>query len=361
MRIGFFSPTINRVGGGEWVTLNMIHALQNKEHEIIVYSAEKIDYCHIKEFFGCNLKIDREVRIPPNIFDPYGLENIYPNLLKSYKFRLNCDVLIDTFSNAVFPWSDAVYFQGRPKVTQLPKGVKGTAFIPYKTFLINSAKRFKNEEKALMACSRHVAKTVEAVTGLTVNVLYPPISNFFKISEKAPSKSNIVVTVTRISNDKQPETVPKIAKLTKGNMKFIIIGSCRTTAELNVLKSLQKLIHELGLDDRVTLLMNASREKQREILQESKVYLHPFVFYEAFGISVVEAMSAGCVPIVPDVGGLKEIVPKHLRYKSIEAAAALIEDALNTWSQSKAREMIEESSKFSQTKFRQDFFKIMGF
>jgi glycosyltransferase involved in cell wall biosynthesis len=361
MRVGFFSPTINRIGGGEWVTLNMIYALKNKKHKVIVYSAEKINHDHIKEFFGHDLKLDGEAIIPPNIFDPYDPENIYPNLLKSYVFRFKCDFLIDTFSNAVFPWANAVYFQGRPKVTQLPTGVKGAAFVPYKAFLISSTRRFKAKDKVLMACSRHVAKTVEAVTGLTIKVLYPPISDFFKISDKAPQKSNTVVSVTRISNDKQPETIPKIAKLTRSYIKFIIIGSCRTPSELRVLKSLQRLIHELNLEEKVTLLINASREKQREILQKSKVYLHPFVSYEAFGISVVEAMSAGCMPIVPDVGGLKEIAPKHLRYKSMGEAAALIEEAFNAWSQSKARDMVKASNKFSQTNFCHDFLEIIKF
>jgi glycosyltransferase involved in cell wall biosynthesis len=360
MRVGFFSPTINRIGGGEWVTLNMIYALKNKKHKVIVYSAEKINHGHIKEFFGHNLKLDGEVRISPNIFDPYSLENIYPNLLKSYMFRIKCDFLIDTFSNTLFPWVDAAYFHGRPKVTRLPKGVKGAVFVPYKAFLIGSTKRFKAKEKVLMACSRHVAKTVEAVTGLNVNVLYPPISDFFKINGKAVQKSNTVVSVTRISDDKQPETILKIAKLTRNNIKFIIIGSCRTSFELRVLKNLQRLVHDLNLDEKVRLLINVSRIKQREILQKAKAYLHPFVSYEAFGISVVEAMSAGCVPIVPDVGGLKEIVPKHLRYKSIEEAAALLEEALNAWSPSKACDIVEASNKFSQTSFCQEFLRTIG-
>ncbi|MGB9623049.1 MAG: hypothetical protein ACPL07_04305, partial [Candidatus Bathyarchaeia archaeon] len=248
MRIGFFSPTINRVGGGEWVTLNMIYALKSKKHEIIVYSAENINHDNIREFFGYDLKFDMEVRIPPSIFDPYGLENIYPNILKSYMLRLKCDFLIDTFSNAIFPWANAAYFQGRPKVMQLPKGFKGAAFVPYKAFLISSARCFKGKEKVLMACSRHVARIVEAATGLTVNVLYPPISDFFKMSDKAYSKDNVVVSVTRISNDKQPETIPKIAKLTRGDIKFVIIGSCRTPTELHVLKSLEGHIHELRLE-----------------------------------------------------------------------------------------------------------------
>ena len=358
MRIGFFSPTINRVGGGEWVTLNMIYALKSKKHNIIVYSAEKINHDYVRNFFGHDLKFDMEVRIPPNIFDPYGLENIYPNLLKSYMLRLKCDFLIDTFSNAIFPWASAAYFQGRPKVMQLPRGVKGAAFVPYKAFLISSIKRFEGKEKVLMACSRHVAKTVEAVMGLTVNVLYPPISDFFKMSDKTHSKDNTVVSVTRISNDKQPETIPKIAKLTRGDIKFIIIGSCRTPTELHALKSLKRLIHELKLEEKVKLLINVSREKQREILQKSKVYLHPFVSYEAFGISVVEAMSAGCVPIVPDVGGLKEIAPEHLRYKSVEEAAALIERSISKWTFTNAQENVKTANNFSQERFCQEFLRI---
>jgi len=358
MRIGFFSPTINRIGGGEWVTLNMIHALKTKKHKIIVYSAEKINHAHIKEFFGCDLKFDEEVIIRPNIFDPYSLENIYSNLLKSCIFRFKCDFLIDTFSNAIFPWVDAVYFQGRPKITQLPNGLKGTLFFPYKTFLINSIKYAKNKEKILMACSNNVARTVEAATGLPVNVLYPPISDFFKIDDKKLSKNNLVVTVTRISNDKRPETIPKIAKLTTSNIKFIIIGNCRTSAELNTLKILQRVIHSLNLKEKVKLIINTSKEKQHEILQKSKVYLHPFVPYEAFGISVVEAMFAGCIPIVPDIAGLKEIVPKQFRYTSLEEAAALIDDSINNWTSSNTQEIVKIADKFNQEKFYQEFLRI---
>jgi hypothetical protein len=41
MNIGFFSPTINRIGGGEWVTLNMINSLKERGHKIAVCSAWK--------------------------------------------------------------------------------------------------------------------------------------------------------------------------------------------------------------------------------------------------------------------------------------------------------------------------------
>jgi glycosyltransferase involved in cell wall biosynthesis len=35
---------------------------------------------------------------------------------------------------------------------------------------------------------------------------------------------------------------------------------------------------------------------------------------EAFGISIVEAMSAGLIPVVPDYGGFTEFVPSKYQY-----------------------------------------------
>ena len=360
MKIGFFSPTINRVGGGEWVTLNMIHALKSKKHKILVYSADKINSAHIQEFFGHNLCFDNEVSFWPNIFDSYNLESIYPNLLKSFFFGIKCDLLIDTFSNALFPWADAVYFQGRPTALRLPKGMKGSLFAPYKAFLTSSIKHIKPEEKILMACSKCSAKTAEALTELAVNVLYPPVSDFFKIEDtKAHPKNNIVATVIRVSNDKRPETIPQIAKLVSEDISFVIIGNCKLPQELPVLNRLQRYIQKLGVKEKVKVLLNISREKQRNILQSSRVYLHPFVLYEAFGISVIEAMSAGCIPIVPDVGGLREIVPKKLRYTSVEEAAYIVDKSIDNWSSRKAQDSVEIANKFSQTSFQNKFLKIM--
>ena len=360
MKIGFFSPTINKTGGGELVTLNMIKALEKKSHKIVVYTAEKINYTRIQNFLGCELRIDEEVIIPPNNFDPYAVENIYPNLFKSFLFKQKCNLLIDTFSNALFPWTDALYFQGSAKIDRLPKGFKGLICAPYKAFLTRSLKEIKSKEKTLMTCSKFVAKEINALTGSYVHVLYPPISDYFKIQDNTFSKSDYVVTVTRIAQDKNPESIPFIAKLVPDNIPFAIIGSCRTPSELENLRNLQKTICNLGLEKRVKLLLNISREKQREVLQKAKVYLHPFVPYEAFGISVAEAMSAGCVPIVPDTGGLNEIVPMQLRYHSLEEPASLVKESLANWTPSKMEYSIEIADKFSTKKFSDNFLRLMN-
>ena len=50
--------------------------------------------------------------------------------------------------------------------------------------------------------------------------------------------------------------------------------------------------------------------------------------WEHFGISVVEAMSAGLVPVVANEGGQTEFVPKKYQYHTIEQAANIISTAL---------------------------------
>jgi glycosyltransferase involved in cell wall biosynthesis len=360
LRIGFFSPTINRIGGGEWITLNMIHALVLKGHEVLVYSAEKVNPKHIQDFYGRPLRFN-EINFPSYIFDPFNLESIYPNCIRSLLLKTRCDLLIDTFSNVLLPWSNAVYFHAPSRGFFLPKnGLKGLILMPYRSILTYAQKHANPEEKILMACSKWTAKIAKIITGLDLKVVYPPISDFFKINtEKIQAKKDIIVTVSRISHEKRLETIPQIAKMVNANLKFIIISKCDLPSEIEGLKKLKKSIKENNVENKIDILLNISREKQREILQQSKVYLHPNVIYETFGVSILEAMSAGCVAIAPNKGGIKEFVPDKLRYNDIEEAASLVEIVIANWSPKKAKESTRISEKFSQQRFQKEFLETM--
>jgi hypothetical protein len=45
---------------------------------------------------------------------------------------------------------------------------------------------------------------------------------------------------------------------------------------------------------------------------------------EHFGVSIVEAMADGLIPIVPEIGGPTEFVPKKFHYPTLEQAAETI-------------------------------------
>jgi glycosyltransferase involved in cell wall biosynthesis len=357
MNIGFFSPTINRIGGGEWVTLNMINSLKERGHKIAVCSAWKLDSQKIFEVFGRRIHYDKEIRFWPYVFDPYDPKSIYENTVKSFMCKLRCDMLIDTFSNSLLPWSDAVYFQGGALVSVLPRGLRGSFFVPFRTLLKHFSKSSHFKSKIAMACSKFSAQQIEEATGHKVEVLYPPVSDFFKATNDSyeNSRSNLVVTVSRFSKEKRLELVPEIAKLSPPNTSFIVVGACRSA---EALLHVQSSIRNLGVEKNVRLMPNTSRRELRRLLRKAKVYLHTGE-NEPFGVSIVEAMSSGCIPIVPDSGGPKEFVPEQFRYESVDEAACLIESCMSEWTPRKAEEFAKLSARFSEEAFCKEFLKIM--
>ena len=97
-------------------------------------------------------------------------------------------------------------------------------------------------------------------------------------------------------------------------------------------------------------MTDVSKPLLKKILLESKIYLHCAV-NEHFGISLIEAMACGCLPLSNDSGGPKEFVPNDLRYTSIDDAVSKINKNIKEWSPQKAQEMHNNSMKFSQENF----------
>jgi glycogen synthase len=57
------------------------------------------------------------------------------------------------------------------------------------------------------------------------------------------------------------------------------------------------------------------------------VYFHPLLG-EPFGISTVEAMSAGLIPVVPNVGGHTEFVPLKYQFRTFGEGVEAVSSAL---------------------------------
>jgi len=107
------------------------------------------------------------------------------------------------------------------------------------------------------------------------------------------------------------------------------------------------------------LLFNISRENVRNLLWSSKAYLHTGE-NEPFGITIVEAMASGCIPIVHNSGGPKEIVPEDLRYTTVEEAAVKIENAVLGWSAKKSNQMADIAKKFDEKEFSKGFLDVLN-
>jgi len=91
----------------------------------------------------------------------------------------------------------------------------------------------------------------------------------------------------------------------KERLSLVLLGSCRHAQDEALLSSLQKQAEELfPLDhkNRVIFLVNRPLPKLLRCLQHSAVGLHT-MWNEHFGISIVEMLAAGLIPVAHDSGG----------------------------------------------------------
>jgi len=273
--------------------------------------------------------------------------------------KSKCEVLIDTYSNALLPGVDVCYIHHPllKKIESHPHHLRNRLyFSAYQSFL-NSRKR-DITRKLFFANSKFTADAVKSEFGLTPYILYPPISTDlldYNGTESDDQRDNTVITVARISAEKNLKIIPYIAKLTS-NISFTIVGLLDSIQEFN---SLIRLINELGVSDKVKILTNIKRNDLKRILRTSKVYLHTSV-NEHFGISIVEGMASGCIPIVHNSGGPKEFVPSSRRYATIEDAAQKIDKAVDRWSPKEACSLSSYAEKFSVSNFSERFMKIFN-
>lgn len=363
--VGVFCPTLNVYGGGEYVAIAIANALAQNNRNVVLFTSNEVDPKAIKSFFGENLHPSIRTIKQPTYFSSRGLADFYQAILYSCIAKSKCDVFIDSFTNCVLPWTSISYihfpFLNRysfskhfPYIAEPHLLQVGT--LPHVVLEKNLA---DYDNTLVLANSYYTAEEIRLYSKKTVGVLYPPFSSSIlaigKETEKNPG-GNLVVTVSRFEPNKMLERIPQIASLTDESVEFAIIGRlCRK----ETLSNLQNLTKKLGLTNRVKLYPNASATEKIELLKKAKIYLHTMVG-EHFGISIVEAMALGCLPIVHNSGGIKEFVPDQYRYETLQEAAEKITSQIDNWSTSKADEVKKISQTFSFNNFSLKFMKLFN-
>jgi glycosyltransferase involved in cell wall biosynthesis len=188
-----------------------------------------------------------------------------------------------------------------------------------------------------------------------IKVLHPPVDvEYFLEVANEDTRENLIITISRFTPEKNLGEILKIAKSLK-DYNFLLVGSVSKYSK-PVIENLRNYIESEGLEN-VTLKFNIPRNELREILSKAKYYLHP-PFPEHFGIAVVEAMSAGCIPIVYRDGGVwYDIVSKvsgSLGYNTIDEVVKIIKGLDNdkdTYIKLKEKS-VEISKSFSYSNFK---------
>ncbi|EKD90113.1 MAG: hypothetical protein ACD_32C00014G0006 [uncultured bacterium] len=216
---------------------------------------------------------------------------------------------------------------------------------------------------------------VKRYWGLSSEVLYPPASiNKFQPSK---NKKNIIVNIGRFfvtgHCKKQLDMVRVFKKLAdKGfsDWELHFIGS---VAEGEAHQRYFRTVQEESQGYPVFFHINIPFNQLKEILSVAKIYWHATgldedsnrtpIRMEHFGITTVEAMASGCVPVVINKGGQSEIVTEdsgflwNSRDELLEFTIKLIKNS--SLLRKKSQGALERSKFFSKENFKGELQKYL--
>jgi glycosyltransferase involved in cell wall biosynthesis len=228
----------------------------------------------------------------------------------------------------------------------------------------------------IVTISEFCKKWINKYWGLDSEILYPPVNtnNF----EPAKKKKNIILHVGRFfitgHSKKQLELAKAFVKMAnKNNIADWELHFVGSVAEGSTHKNyFNKVINE-SKGYPIHFHNNASFSELKQLFSNAKIYWHATgldededrnpLAMEHFGITTVEAMASGCVPVVINKGGQKEIVTNGYgftwsnREELISQTMTLINDPkkLNKFSEG----AIQRSKYFSKEKFKIRFKEII--
>jgi glycosyltransferase involved in cell wall biosynthesis len=360
--------TLNTLGGETTLALETIESLYELGYEVELVTVQPPDLNSISRAYGRKIHVGRIKSLLPFKVNYFGVYQRLLTVLSSTDLK-NSDVVINTHGDALpyrisgitpyllylhFPTflmsSTASYASNKYRKSLFWRAY----FKPYTLLTRSLAMRAITRSGLILTNSEFSRKAIrEAFADVHPYVLYPPVNTerfLHAYSQTINAREAKVMVVARFSPEKQIENAIKVARLLRGAIKFHIVGSL-TPANRPYFKMLQKMIETYDLTQKVTLTPNASNEELIDAMSKSMIYFHTMVG-EHFGVSIVEAMSAGLVPVVPAYGGCSEIVPNGHQYHTLQEAAEYITKYAKIANDQERIQMHEIARQFSPDNFR---------
>lgn len=313
MSVVVVHPSLNRGGGAEKVCLAVIGALCRRGYRVRLATIDRTDWRFLEERFGeLSRPFEEEFLIGSmpirGKFSQAALTlSLFLPELFYQRMKNDCDLILNTYGELVDSVADISYVNAIPVrvVHHYPESGFSNSIVlrsiaqAYGFSLRAVDKLFRR--KVLLTNSTFTQGIVRRHLGRDSLVVYPPVDvERFKRIASFADRENVVATVSRLRLGKNLGLIPRIARLVKKG-EFTILGLADQASQ-EAIEALTKGIGSLGAGDRVRLLINQPPQKLVDVLSSAKVFLHTQPM-EAFGMAVVEAMAAGCVPVVPREGG----------------------------------------------------------
>lgn len=300
MRIGIYSPYLDTFGGGEKYMLSIAEIL-SKENDVDLLLGTHLYNANIKQiktkiesFHNLDLSAIKIVKAPIGEGSLF-LSRIF--FLRKYDylfFLTDGSIFFSTARNNI------VHFQ-----------------VPFKN---QNARSFYGKVKLsswklAIYNSKFTKQIVEKSWNLRGKVIYPPVL----VEDFKPlKKKKQIVSVGRFSahmKDKKHGLLIDIFKqiISEGSLKDWSLHLAGGVGEGD--SDYVRMLKDQAKNFQIFLYPNISYSDLITLYGESSIYWHAKGFeegdpkdFEHFGITTVEAMAAGCVPVVINKGGQAEIV-----------------------------------------------------
>lgn len=363
MNIAICHTYLYLMGGGERVALTIASELSKYGHNVNLYGITDRDIAFFEKYYGIKLngiKLHNHFGFLSFLkYIPIYKNYIIPRMLSKSDY----DMIIDTSSNGLFFIRSRamllcyVHYQleiVRNKIVQL-------LLYPFTKQI-----GYNYDNYDLIMCNSSFTKTIiEGTTSKDIHILVPPVM----IDGTIPNdKEKIICSIGRIEPEKKFEILIESFKLISASYpdwKLIIAGSCNNYKYLH---KLQNICAGLPIE----LYSNITQESLNKIYDMASIYWHSKGYdtekkskYEHFGITTVEAMSHGCIPVVINKGGQKEIIDQGINgyrwdnVKELISYTKTIIDNTDTVNQVLRKNAIDKSRIYDENNFRKNMMSII--
>lgn len=353
MKAGIFDPYLNILGGGERYCASVAEALLKQNWKVDIFWPDQRVVSRLAQRFALDLNGAKTV---PNIFSRKG------DFYSKWKTMKNYDL--------IFYLSDGSVPLLLAKKNLLHFQVPFVASPPNKL-----ATKIKLKQIDEVVCNSSFTKSfIDPAYKVRSKILYPPVD----VTQFAPQKKrNLILVVSRFSQalhaKKQEVLIQAFAKLGQENIKnwqLVFLGGLQPQDQ-KYFQQLQKQAQGLN----VIFAPNISFAKLQSYYSQAKIFWHAAGFgedeqqhperVEHFGITTVEAMASGCVPLVVPKGGLKEIVTNQQCGYFWQTEEELVKQTLNLIQSEKQRVKIAQQAvvvaqKFSKSAFAKHLNEILS-
>ena len=334
VRVGIFDHLSLRLGGGQLVVARMAKQLSETYQVDIIHSGRGYTISSLASAFEVDLSRARE-RIVPDTLESWGLPGAQSALVYLPR-RLKADRALtaryDLFiysGHGIPPFNTAhrgviyCHFPIELHPTHDLKVTKGWHNRPAlsrwgRSVFYRVLWRYRMRGYQTVQCNSHFTSGwINRLWYSPAEVLYPPVALQVPLTEKR----NAIVSIGRFvktdnkSHAQLLKAFREFCSSIGGDWHLYMIGFC---ADIQEDRAHVQNLRDLAWDLPITFIINAERKTVINQLAEAKLFWHTTGLgkepptlpqsQEHFGIATVEAMLAGCVPLVPNSGGQPEIV-----------------------------------------------------